>query len=185
MNARERVFNSVPCEFGRPLATLLQIGGGVFRMARRFVLHSACRAVLFMFVSLAPAIAPAAEERVGEHLYLVRDRPGTPTHFQMIVGAGCNDEKDGLCRGLAHYLEHLVLVGRNPEHKEIALRFFPDGSSNGWTSQRATVYVHTIPARDEGPRADLETLCTFYAARLRHFSVNHADAAPARRCGRQ
>ncbi len=154
-------------------------------MARRFVLHSACRAFLCMFVSLAPAIAPAAEERVGEHLYLVRDRPGVPTHFQMIVGAGCNDEKGGVCRGLAHYLEHLMLVGRNPEHKEIALRFFPDGSSNGWTSQRATVYVHTMPAREGGPRADLEKLFEFYAARLKDFAISVADAERERSVVRQ
>jgi predicted Zn-dependent peptidase len=124
--------------------------------------------------------ASAAEERLGEHLYLVRDRPGSPTHFQMIVGAGCTDEKDGDCRGLAHFLEHLVLVGQNPEHKDVALRFFPDGSSNGWTSPRATVYTHSMPAREEGPRADLEKLFGFYAARLKDFSISDADAARER-----
>ena len=150
-------------------------------MARGFVLHSACQALIYTFVSLAPA----AEERVGDHLYLVRDRPGSPTQFQMIVGAGCSDEKDGICRGLAHYLEHLVLVGRNPEHKEIALRFFPDGSSNGWTSQRATVYIHNMPAREGGPRADLEKLFEFYAARLKDFAISAEDAERERNVVRQ
>src|SRR5438552_10923384 len=106
--------------------------------------------------------ALAAEERVAERLFLVRDKPGTPTQFQMIVNAGCTDEADGQCRGLAHYLEHLVLVGRNSEHRDIAIRFFPDGNSNGWTSPRATVFVHSMPAREEGPRADLEALFAFY-----------------------
>src|SRR5262245_21810101 len=108
----------------------------------------------------------AAEERVSERVFLVRDKPGTPTQFQMIVLAGCSDEADGQCKGLAHYLEHLVLVGRNPEHKDIAVRFFPDAGSNGWTNMRATVYLHSVPARDGGPKADLERLFTFYAARL-------------------
>src|SRR5262249_44837327 len=136
-----------------------------FWMMRRLAYLSLGTLLTFTLLP-APAVH-AAEQRLGEHLFLVRDKPGTPAQFQMIVGAGCIDEAYSQCRGLAHYLEHLVLVGRNPEHKEIALRFFPDASSNGWTSQRATVYLHTIPARDEGPRADLEKLFAFYAARLK------------------
>ena len=103
----------------------------------------------------------------------------------MVVSAGCLDEKGGECRGLAHYLEHLVLVGRNPEHKSGGLRFFPDGSANGWTSQRATGYVHSMPAREGGPRADIEKLFAFYAARLKDFSITEADAERERNVVRQ
>lgn len=120
--------------------------------------------------------AAALEQRVSERVFLVPDKPGTPTQFRLIVLAGCSDEDDGRCRGLAHYLEHLVLVGRNPEHKDIAMRLLPDGSSNGHTSGNATVYVHTIPPRDAGPKADLERLFAFYAARLRDFSISEAEA---------
>ena len=109
-------------------------------MKRRRELPRALPALLLAFFLLPSLAALAAEERLGPHLYLVRDKPGTPTHFQMIVGAGCVDEAGGNCRGLAHYLEHLVLVGRNPEHKEIALRFFPDGVSNGWYPQRSKTW---------------------------------------------
>ena len=154
-------------------------------MKRRSELPRALPALLLVFFLLPSLAAVAAEERLGPHLFLVRDKPGTPTHFQMIVGAGCVDEAGANCRGLAHYLEHLVLVGRNPEHKEIALRFFPDGSSNGWTSQRATVYVHSIPGREEGARADLERLFAFYAARLKDFSISDADAERERNVVRQ
>jgi predicted Zn-dependent peptidase len=140
---------------------------------------------LILAFSLPPFAACAIEQRLGERLYFVRDQPGTPTQFRMIVGAGCNDEAGGECRGLAHYLEHLLLVGRNPEHKEIALRFFPDATSNGWTSQRATVYVHTMPAREQGPRADLEQLFAFYAARLKDFAISDADAERERNVVRQ
>jgi zinc protease len=122
----------------------------------------------------------AAEERVSERVFLVRDKPGTPTQFQMIVLAGCSDEPHGQCKGLAHYLEHLVLVGRNPEHKDIAVRFFPDASSNGWTNTRATAYVHSVPAREGGPKADLERLFAFYAARLKDFAISEEDAARER-----
>ncbi len=154
-------------------------------MARHLLPHPASGALLFLLMLPASFAAVAAEERVDEHLYLVRDKPGAQTHFQMIVGAGCIDEKDGACRGIAHYLEHLMLVGRNPEHKEIALRFFPDASSNGWTSQRATVYVHSMPAREDGPRADLEKLFAFYAARLKEFAISDADAERERSVVRQ
>src|SRR5712691_5514106 len=101
----------------------------------------ALQAVLVLLVSaLMVSAAFAAEERVGDRLFLVRDKPGTPTQFQMIVYAGCLDEAGGNCRGLAHYLEHLMLVGRNPEHKDAAVRFFADGYANGWTNLRATAY---------------------------------------------
>jgi zinc protease len=154
-------------------------------MMRPWELPLAPLGLLLVVALLAPHQAFSADERLGERLFLVRDKPGTPLQFRMIVGAGCIDEAGGECRGLAHYLEHLLLVGRNPEHKEIALRFFPDATSNGWTSQRATVYVHTIPARGEGPRADLERLFAFYAARLQDFSISAADAERERNVVRQ
>ncbi|HXW25377.1 MAG TPA: insulinase family protein [Xanthobacteraceae bacterium] len=138
------------------------------------------RLLLAALLALPCAAALGAEERVGERLFLVRDQPGTRTHFQMIVLAGCLDEAYGQCRGLAHYLEHLVLVGRNPEHTDIAVRFFPDSYANGWTSQRGTRYVHIMPAREGGPRADLEKLFAFYAARLKDFSISAEDAVRER-----
>jgi zinc protease len=140
---------------------------------------------LLLALALPACAAVAGEQRLGEHLFLVRDKSGTPTRFQMIVGAGCIDEAGRECRGVAHYLEHLMLLGRNAEHKEIALRVFPGGYSNGWTSRRATVYVHSMPARAEGPRADLETLFAFYAARLKNFTVSDADAERERNVVRQ
>lgn len=126
-------------------------------------------------------LAPAdAAERIGEHVYLVRDKPGSVTRFQMVVNAGCYDEEGGQCRGLAHYLEHILLVGRNVEHKDMAVRMFGDGTANGWTHMRGTVYLHGTPARPEGPRADLERLFAFYAARLQDFSISETDAARER-----
>jgi zinc protease len=137
-------------------------------------------ALVLLLSTLLMSAAFAAEERVGDRLFLVRDKPGTPTQFQMIVYAGCLDEADSKCRGLAHYLEHLVLVGRNPEHKDAAVRFFADGYANGTTSPRATVYIHSAPAREDGPKADLEMLFGFYAARLKDFSITAEDAARER-----
>lgn len=137
-------------------------------------------AVVCVVPSGAEPLFAAQEEQVSERVFLVRDKPGTPTHFQMIVLAGCGDEPGGQCLGLAHYLEHLVLTGRNREHADTGVRIFPDAVSNGWTNLRATAYVHTVPAREAGPRADLEKLFGFYAARLRDFAVSEADAVRER-----
>src|SRR5687768_2496996 len=97
--------------------------------------------------SLAPAQAPApaadsadraetssppAEILISDRVILVRDPQMRQTHFTLVVHAGCLDEETD-CRGIAHYLEHLLLVGRNPEHTESAFRFFSDGYANGWT----------------------------------------------------
>lgn len=137
-------------------------------------------AALALVLGATAAAAAVVEERVSERVFLVRDKPGTPAQFQMIVQAGCGDEAEGQCRGLAHYLEHLVLVGRNPEHGDSAVRFFADGSANGSTSQRATVYMHTLPPRPNGPAAELERLFQFYAARLQDFSISEQEAARER-----
>jgi zinc protease len=149
------------------------------------MLLKVARDYLFPTVVLLQSVSPilpavAAEERVSERVFLVHDKPGTSTQFQMIVTAGCIDEAGGQCRGLAHYLEHLVLTGRNPEHTDIAVRFFADGYANGWTNQRATVFVHSFPPRQDGPKVELEKLFTFYAARLKDFSISDADASRER-----
>jgi len=136
--------------------------------------------VLGVALFSAGVLAQPTEIRVAERVFLVRDRAGTPTEFQMIVNAGSADEPGGISRGIAHYLEHLILVGRNAQNADIALRFLPDARSNGWTNQRATGYTHSVPARKEGPRETLEKLFSFYSARLRDFEVSPEDAARER-----
>jgi zinc protease len=136
---------------------------------------------------LSPPISPAdrtiamarpVEIRLSDRVILVRDDRMRQTHFVLVVHAGCLDEEPD-CRGVAHYLEHLLLVGRNPDHSETAFRFFADGYANGWTHHKATAYVHRIAPRQTDPRdamADLERLFAFYANRLRGFEVSAADA---------
>lgn len=130
-------------------------------------------------LALQGSVAFGAEQ-ISERVFLIRDKPGSMTRFQMVVNAGCLDEAEGQCRGLAHYLEHVLLVGRNPDHKDIAVRMFGEGTSNGWTSMRGTVYINNTPARAEGPRKDLETVFGFYAARLKDFSMSEQEAARER-----
>jgi predicted Zn-dependent peptidase len=114
-------------------------------------------------------------ERVTDRVFLVRDKPGSESHFEMIVHAGCNEEAAGDCRGLSHYLEHLILNALNPERDIIAARFFPDGYSNRYTS-----YEHRIAARPAPPVEELKELFRFYAARLQSFHATEAEAARER-----
>ncbi len=126
----------------------------------------------------APDAKPV-EVRISDRVVLVRDPSMRSIQFTMVVRAGCADEPDLQCRGLAHYLEHLILVGRNPDHTDTAFRFFPEGSSNGWTSHRATGYTHRIPKRAT-TEADLEKLFAFYANRLKGFEITPEEAARER-----
>jgi zinc protease len=154
-------------------------------MARRFGRPAWQVTFALLLSTLMASAAVAAEERIGDRLFLVRDKPGTPTQFNLLIHAGCLDEANGQCRGLAHYLEHLVLVGRNPEHKDAGVRLIPDGAMNGTTNQRVTRYFHSAPARAGGPRADLELLFNFYAARLQDFAITPEDAIRERNVVRQ
>ncbi len=146
-------------------------------------MKSLLRVLLLLLAYAVPAAVFAADHqeiRISERVFLVRDKAGTPTEFQMIVNAGSADEPGGVSRGIAHYLEHLILVGRNAQNADIALRFLPDARSNGWTNQRATAYTHSVPARKDGPQETLEKLFSFYAARLRDFEITPDDAARER-----
>jgi zinc protease len=141
------------------------------------------RAKLFagaLLSCLASEPAPAEVHRVAPNVYFVKDKRGSPLVFQMVVNAGCWDEANGQCVGLAHWLEHLILVGRNPEHRDAAVRMFSSGYANGWTNKRATVYVHSVPAISGGPKADLEQLSTFYARRLNDFTITDDEVARER-----
>lgn len=126
-------------------------------------------------LGLSPALAE--QVKISDRVYLIPDVKGSTTRFEMIVNAGSSDEAGGNVTGIAHYLEHLLLVGRNAEHAESAMRMFGDASSNGWTNDKATVFLHNLPTRPDGGAADLEKLFGFYSARLKDFSITEADAA--------
>jgi zinc protease len=136
------------------------------------------RCLVAIAVALAmPSLASAKEIRLLDRVFFVKDVPGSPVNFHMIVNAGCLDEADGQCRGLAHYLEHLVLVGRNPQHRDMAVRMFAGATANGWTNDRATVYLHKLQPREGvAPLEELEKLFQFYSARLKDFHIAPEEA---------
>jgi len=138
--------------------------------------------LLFVWV----AGAAAAQERIGsDRVFHVADPKSNSVQFQMIVLAGSADETDPVQLGIAHYLEHLVLVGRNEGFGETSSRFFADGSSNGWTNSRATGYIHSFPASAPDVPERLDRLFRFYAGRLTDFSISPEDALRERNVVRQ
>lgn len=129
--------------------------------------------------------AMAQEKLISDRVFLIPDAKSTSIQFQMIVLAGSADETNLDQLGIAHYLEHLVLVGRNPGQSETAQRFFADGSSNGWTNQRMTGYVHSFPASSADVPQRLDRLFKFYSERLTDFTIVPEEAVRERNVVRQ
>lgn len=144
------------------------------------------RSLAAFVLALALAGGAAAQERlVADRVFHIPDPKSNAIQFQMIVLAGSADESDPKQLGIAHYLEHLVLVGRNEGQPDAAQKFFADGSSNGWTNQRATGYIHRFPANAPDAAQRLDRLFRFYAERLSNFAITPDDARRERDVVRQ
>lgn len=115
------------------------------------------------------------EIRIADNVFLVPDRHARSVTGWLIVKAGCADEADGNCTGIAHYLEHLLFINRDKDHvSKVAL--FPDGSGNGWTSHRATVYLQRFPARAATNSANLDRLVAYFAGLLQDVRADEGQA---------
>jgi zinc protease len=144
--------------------------------------------VCFLVLSstyIAYADSEVKVQRITDRLYYVPDAKAKTIDFQMIVNAGCYDEANNNCQGLAHYLEHIILVGRNSGSTDIAFRFFPDAYVNGWTNNQATAYIHKVPLKGGAPEPILEKLFDFYAKRLTGFDISSKDAERERQIVQQ
>jgi zinc protease len=140
---------------------------------------------LGLFVGMPAIPAYAQEKLVIDRVFLVPDPKSTAVQFQMIVLAGSADEAAMTQLGIAHYLEHLVLVGRNDGMTDTAQRFFADGMANGWTNPRATGYIHRFPANVPDVNDRLDRLFRFYSQRLTDFAITPEDAVRERNVVRQ
>lgn len=119
------------------------------------------------------------EIRVGENVLLVPDKQARSITGWLIVLAGCADEDGGQCLGLAHYLEHLLFINRDNDHRS-KVAFFPDGSGNGWTSHRATTYFQRFPSQPATNAANVDKLVGYFAGLLTDLKVDSVQAARER-----
>ncbi|MGL4636932.1 MAG: M16 family metallopeptidase [Beijerinckiaceae bacterium] len=153
--------------------------------------HCLSRFIRLLFLGVVALISVlqspslAQEKLVSDRVFLVPDPKSNAIQFQMVVLAGSADETNVFQFGMAHYLEHLVLVGRNAGNTDAAVRFFADGSSNGWTSARATAYIHRFPANAKDVPERLDRLFKFYTERLTDFTITPEDAFRERNVVRQ
>ena len=148
----------------------------------KFVSKTAlCAAVaLFLGAGANAADGPVQPLQLAPNLFLIDSPKLKSTYFNMAVKAGCADEAGSQCLGISHYLEHVILTGRNAADKDSAVRMFGNGYANGHTSETYTSYEHRAPLRDGQSQTDLEKLFAFYAARLTGFEMSDADAARER-----
>lgn len=109
------------------------------------------------------------EIKVAENAFVVPDPKARVVTVWMIVHAGCRDEERGQCRGLSHYLEHLMFLGRGAQHDANTSLFFAAGQTNAFTSMIATSYYQTLPAREGQVVADLDRLFELFSGRLREL----------------
>ncbi len=119
------------------------------------------------------------EVRVADNVLLVPDKNARSITGWLIVLAGCADEAGGQCVGLAHYLEHLLFINRDNDHRS-KVAFFADGTGNGWTSHRATTYLQRFPARPDTNAANVDKLMGYFAGLLSDLKVEDGQAARER-----
>ena len=139
--------------------------------------RTASLGALFALLTLGRAMA-GVEVRVSDNVFVVPDPKAKTITVWMIVKAGCRDEEGGQCRGLAHYLEHLMFLGRDAAQAGAQSLFFAAGQTNAFTSMRATSYYQSVPAREASIGPDLERLFSLFARRLRE--VNPPEDAARR-----
>ena len=116
-----------------------------------------------------------SEIRIMDNVFLVPDPNARAITGWLIVKAGCADEAGGQCVGIAHYLEHLLFINRDNDHRA-KVAFFPDGSGNGWTTHRTTVYFQRFPSKPESNPQNLEKLLSYFAGMLSEVRVERGQA---------
>jgi zinc protease len=119
---------------------------------------------------------PRREVRVAYNAFVIPDPNAVSVSGWLIVGAGCSDEADGNCKGIAHYLEHLHLIGRGPSHRPTAIALVPGGTGNGQTTHRSTSYSQKFPVAAADLAGNLDKLFMYFAGTLKALDVDAAAA---------
>jgi zinc protease len=121
-----------------------------------------------------PAGLTPLEVRVADNVFVVPDPYAKSVSGWLLVRAGCADEAP-TCNGLAHYLEHLLFINRDADHRsKVAL--FPSGNGNGWTSHTATGYVQSFPVQAATKAQNLDKLVAYLAGHLKDVRAEPGQA---------
>jgi zinc protease len=125
-------------------------------------------------VPLAAQTPAAPEIQLADNVFVVPDKYAKSITGWVVIRAGCADEAE-TCQGIAHYLEHLLFINRDAEHKsKVAL--FPAGNGNGWTSHTGTGYIQSFPVQAATKAANLDKLVGYLAGLLQDVRADEAQA---------
>ena len=154
-------------------------------MKRRSELPLALPALLLAFL-LLPSSRPSPPRSGCGRAPVPRPRQaGTPTHFQMIVGAGCVDEAAASAAALPTISSIWCWSGAIRSTRRLRCASSPTARPTaGPASARPSTSTPCRRARTG--RAPISKSCSrFYAARLKDFSISDADAERERNVVRQ
>lgn len=140
-------------------------------------LKSALAGLAFALAGAGQCLA-GLEVKVADNVFVVPDPKAKVITLWMIVRAGCRDEEGGRCRGLAHYLEHLMFLGRPADREGGAVPAFAAGQTNAFTTYQITSYYQSTPVREGAVAGDLDRLFSLFARRL--VAVEAAEDAAKR-----
>jgi zinc protease len=128
------------------------------------------------------------EVRLADNVFVVPDPAAKSITGWLIIRAGCADEDPsqnpgqnsgqtpgGDCRGIAHYLEHLLFINRDTDHTS-KVSAFVGGSGNGSTNMKSTWYTQRFPANPATDLAQTEKLIAYLSALLVEVKVEPAQA---------
>lgn len=150
-------------------------------VSARSVSARLCVMVLTFCLGVPLAVAqPSAstitspEIRLADNVFVVPDKYAKTVTGWVVIRAGCADEAE-TCQGVAHYLEHLLFINRDADHKsKVAL--FPSGNGNGWTSHTGTGYIQSFPVQAATKAASLDKLVAYLAGLLQDVRADEKQA---------
>jgi zinc protease len=126
-------------------------------------------------IAAEPRKVVGPEVRLAENVFVVPDKNAKSVTGWLIVKAGCADEdadagssnsdKVTDCRGVAHYLEHLLFINRDAEHTS-KVSAFAGGSGNGATNMKSTWYTQRFPSNPATDLEQTEKLIAYLAGQL-------------------
>ena len=140
-------------------------------------LKSALAGLAFALAGAGHCLA-GLEVKVADNVFVVPDPKAKVVTLWMIARAGCRDEDGGQCRGLAHYLEHLMFLGRPADREGSPVPAFAAGQTNAFTTYQITSYYQSTPVREGAVAGDLDRLFSLFARRL--VAVDAAEDAAKR-----
>jgi zinc protease len=151
-------------------------------IAKHVLMGALCAALYTVVLPSSQAQAASGPEvRLADNVFVVPDKTAKSVTGWLIIKAGCADEAEGDnapdCRGIAHYLEHLLFINRDADHRS-KVSAFAGGSGNGATNMKSTWYTQRFPSNPATDLEQTEKLITYLAGQLVDVK---ADAGQAER----